>query len=83
MKMKVVLTIALGATTAVAAGCRGPATDQAAEIIFTGGPIITINDAAPSAEAVAVKDGKILSIVAKADVLKTRGTAHQGLTRSG
>ena len=46
-----------------------------ADTIYTGGHIITINDAAPSAEALAVKDGKILAVGAKADVLKTKGAA--------
>ena len=46
-----------------------------ADTIYTGGHIITINDAAPSAEALAVKDGKILAVGAKADVLKTKGSA--------
>ena len=46
-----------------------------ADTIYTGGNIITINDAAPSAEAIAVKDGKILAVGAKADVLKTKGDA--------
>jgi hypothetical protein len=47
----------------------------AADTIYTGGNIITINDAAPSAEALAVKDGKILAVGAKADVLKLKGDA--------
>ncbi len=46
-----------------------------ADTIYLGGHIITIDDAAPSAEALAVKDGKILAVGAKADVLKTKGDA--------
>jgi len=46
-----------------------------ADTIYTGGSIITINDAAPSAEALAVKDGRILAVGTKSDVLKTKGTA--------
>ena len=38
----------------------GPTASQAADIIYTGGDIVTINDAQPSVEALAVKDGKIL-----------------------
>jgi len=48
---------------------------ESADTIYTGGHIITINDAAPSAEALAVKDGKILAVGAKAVVLKTQGPA--------
>jgi len=54
----------------------GPAfgTDlEVAETLYTGGPILTIDDAAPRAEAVAVKDGRILAVGKLADV-----KAHQG-----
>jgi hypothetical protein len=40
---------------------------QAADAIYTGGPIITMNEAAPRAEAVAIKDGKIIAVGTKAD----------------
>lgn len=46
---------------------------EIADTIYSGGPILTINDAAPSAEAVAVKDGRILAVGTQADML-----AHQG-----
>ncbi len=39
-----------------------------ADAIYFGGPIITINDAAPMAEAVAIKDGKIVAVGARAAV---------------
>jgi hypothetical protein len=34
----------------------------AADMIYTGGDIVTINDKQPSAQALAVKDGKILAL---------------------
>jgi predicted amidohydrolase YtcJ len=60
-----------------ACGSGGPDTASSADTIYFGGSIITINDAAPVAEAIAVKDGKILSVGAKADVIKSQGTATQ------
>jgi predicted amidohydrolase YtcJ len=50
---------------------------QTADAIYIGGPIITMNDAAPRAEAVAVKDGKIIAVGTQAEVekLKSPGTA--------
>ncbi|QTC93198.1 amidohydrolase [Brevundimonas goettingensis] len=39
-----------------------------ADTIYFGGPIITINQASPSAEAVAIKDGKIVAVGARASV---------------
>ncbi len=48
---------------------------QQAETIFYGGDIVTINDAQPTAEALAVADGKILAVGTKDDVLKLKGSA--------
>ena len=56
--------------TLAAAACSpaGPTPEQTADAIYTGGPIVTVNDAQPSAEALAVKDGKILAVGARAEV---------------
>lgn len=45
---------------------------QTADTIYRGGPIVTVNDAAPTAEALAVKDGKILAVGKEDDVMKTK-----------
>ncbi|HEY8569619.1 amidohydrolase, partial [Microbulbifer sp.] len=44
---------------------------ETADAIFHNGNIITIDDNHPSAEAVAVKDGKIIAVGKRDDVLKT------------
>ena len=44
---------------------------ETADTIYQNGTIITIYDAAPKAEAVAVKDGRILAVGRKGDVLRT------------
>lgn len=41
---------------------------QSAQTIYSGGPILTMSDAAPRAEAVAVRDGRILAVGSLADV---------------
>ncbi|WP_234999040.1 amidohydrolase [Ruegeria sp. AU67] len=46
-----------------------------ADTIYSGGPILTINDAQPTSEAVAVKDGRIIAVGALADI-----ATHQGDT---
>jgi predicted amidohydrolase YtcJ len=46
---------------------------EIADTIYSGGPILTINDAAPTAEAVAVKDGSIIAVGALADVDTHKG----------
>jgi len=63
------------------AGQAAGASDQAdatnmADAIYTGGNIVTINDAQPEVEALAVKDGKILAVGARADIER----AHKGAT---
>ena len=52
------------------------AAEQAADTIYAGGDIVTVNDAQPTAEAVAVKDGKILAVGSRADIEQ----AHRGDT---
>lgn len=47
---------------------------QNADLIFHNGPIITVDDSSPTAEAVAVKDGKIIAVGVKDEVLKSRGS---------
>ncbi|MCB1502079.1 MAG: amidohydrolase [Bauldia sp.] len=44
-----------------------------ADRIFTGGPILTMEDAAPVVEAVAVKDGKIIAVGSLADIMAYKG----------
>lgn len=46
---------------------------EIADIIYSGGTILTMNDRAPRAEAVAVKGGRILAAGASADVMKLKG----------
>ncbi len=41
---------------------------QPADAIWSGGPIVTVNDAQPSAEAVAVRGGRIVGVGTLADV---------------
>ena len=61
----------LAATTLLAAcGAREP--KDPADTIYVGGDIVTINDAQPSAEALAVKDGKIVAVGARAEIERAR-----------
>ena len=48
---------------------------EIADIIYHNGTILTINDAQPRAEAVAVKNGKILTVGAEKDIFKSKGDA--------
>ena len=48
-------------------GAEGP------DVIYHGGDVVTIDDKNPTAEAVAVKDGKIVAVGTKTDILKLKG----------
>ena len=56
------------------AACRAEPPIDAADTIYVGGDIVTVNDAQPSAEALAVKDGKIVAVGPRAEVEK----GHKG-----
>lgn len=55
----------------------------AAEAIYAGGPILTMHDAAPTAEAVAVRGGRILAIGSRAAVEATRGPGTRSIDLAG
>ncbi|MBW2173753.1 MAG: amidohydrolase family protein [Deltaproteobacteria bacterium] len=76
-----IITVAVAIWVGFSTGA--PALEQEANAIYTGGDIITINDSQPSAEAIAIKDGKILAVGAKADVLKHKGSATKMVDLGG
>ncbi|MFD0978077.1 amidohydrolase [Tropicimonas aquimaris] len=51
------------------------AAQEVADTIYEGGPILTMDDTAPRAEALAVKDGRILAVGPLAEVMKHQGEA--------
>ncbi|SNT33994.1 amidohydrolase [Tropicimonas sediminicola] len=51
------------------------AAQEIADTIYEGGPILTMDDAAPRAEALAVKDGRILAVGPLLEVMKHQGEA--------
>src|SRR5512137_1213319 len=67
----------------LAIGCTTNAPKEAASTIYTGGTIVTVNDAQPTAGAVAVKDGKILAVGDRAEVLKLKGDATKVVDLGG
>jgi predicted amidohydrolase YtcJ len=69
-----VFAAALALYVAVAAPASA---QQTADQIWSGGPILTMNDKAMRVEAVAVANGKILAVGRRSDVMKRRGLATQ------
>ena len=74
------LLLAAAALLAVPAPAR-PA--DAADIIYSGGPILTMDDGRLRAEAVAVKDGKIVAVGAMAEVKALAGPATKTVDLAG
>ena len=69
------LRVAGIAAAALAAACApaGPPPERTADVIFTGGDIVTVNDAQPTAEAVAVRDGRIVAVGSEEEVMAWSG----------
>ena len=70
--------VALGTLLASSA----PAQDVA-DRIWSGGPVLTMNDAAMRAEAVAEKDGRILGVGTEEEVMKLGGPDTQVIDLAG
>ena len=68
--------LAVFALALLASGCKSSDPAVVADVIYVGGPIVTVNDAQPDVEAVAVKDGTILAVGARAKIEK----AHKSKT---
>lgn len=54
-----------------------------ADTIYSGGPILTINDGQPKVEAVAVKDGRILAAGTLADISAFKGETTEAFDLNG
>ncbi len=76
-------------TTALAyvlTSCQSPApapSTGTADAIYFGGDIVTMNDSVPNAEAIAIKDGKIIAVGTRADVEKERGDSTRMVDLAG
>lgn len=57
--------------------------ESPADLIFTGGTVHTVNHAQPTAEAIAVKSGRIMAVGADADVRSFAGPKTQVFDLSG
>lgn len=75
--------IALGPGLFRCAAAQTPAAAGQAEAIYAGGPIVTVNDAQPTAEAVAVRGGRILAVGTRQQVEATRGPGTRMVNLEG
>ncbi|WP_138465868.1 amidohydrolase [Poseidonocella sp. HB161398] len=66
--------VLLGTAISAAAAAQG---QEAADTIYAGGPILTIVEAQPRAEAVAVRDGRIIAVGPLAAMVDLQGEATE------
>ena len=71
------------AIVCIGACTESPSPDQIADAIYSGGEIITINDAQPTAEAIAIRGGKIVAVGSKANVDKHKGVSTKTVDLDG
>jgi predicted amidohydrolase YtcJ len=84
MKLRLRLAAHLAAHLAAGAALASPAAaQQPADRIWSGGPVITMNDKAMRAEAVAEAGGKIVAVGTKAQVMKLKGPGTQLIDLKG
>ena len=75
MKQRFLALATASALASLLVGCatKASAPVAAADSIYLGGSILTMNDAQPSAEAVAVRAGRITAVGSRAELLKLQG----------
>jgi predicted amidohydrolase YtcJ len=75
VEIRTALAISVLIMAGLLAACTSEKPMAAADTLYVGGDIITVNDAQPTAEAVAVKDGKILAVGSRAEIEKAHKDA--------
>ncbi len=73
----------IGIWIALAIVGTAPAYGQVADKIIQGGSIVTVNDAKPFADAVAIKDGKILAVGSNDEIAKHKGANTEVVDLAG
>lgn len=71
------LTLLSCAALALISACSSTPPRSEADLIFSGGDIVTVDDSKPSVEAVALKNGRIQATGSRAEILAaTQGAEH-------
>jgi predicted amidohydrolase YtcJ len=73
LSMLLMVTVLSGCGAPEKPGAVEPMAKAVADTIYHGGPIVTVDDNNPTAEAVAVKEGKIVAVGSESDVMTWRG----------
>jgi predicted amidohydrolase YtcJ len=81
--MKNIWLLCLLFALCVAQGCASSSPAESADIVFKNGKIYTVNEKQPQAEAIAVKQGKIIFVGSNADAAKYEGGNAKVIDLSG
>ena len=82
--MKSWITGAVATTALLLAACSGPSAKQAADVVYSGGDILTmVGDQRQYVEALAVKDGHIVLAGSPADASKLTGKTTAQVNLNG
>ncbi len=79
--MRIKLLLCLLTIFGLAQGCV--VAEQEADVIFKNGNIYTVNENQPTAEAIAVKQGKIIFVGSNAEIARYQGAATQVIDLKG
>jgi predicted amidohydrolase YtcJ len=81
MSQRIARALAFTSCAALCAGCA--AVDDTADLLFTGGVVWTGDAAAPTADAVAIRDGRILAVGSDDDVRAHAGPGTRTIDLAG
>lgn len=74
----------LASLAILASGCKAPEPAVPADVIYVGGSVVTMNDAQPEAEAVAIRGGTLLAVGTRAGIERAhRGAATRTVDLAG
>ena len=79
-RLAVVMAAGMAAILPQAAMAAPP---QNAEAIYLGGPIVTVNELQPQAEAIAVRGGRIIAVGYRDEVMKLKGASTRVVDLGG
>jgi predicted amidohydrolase YtcJ len=77
------LALAVSLALLLSATLGACSSDPAPELIFRGGPVLTVNNADAVAEALAVRDGVIVAVGTEAQVMALRGSKTEVVELGG
>jgi len=81
--MRSIWVLSIAVFVLLAGGCNHAEPTLVADTIYSGGDIVTVNDSQPVAEAVAVKDGRIVAVGAMQDVRQLQGESTRLIDLEG